>query len=77
MQHHLESYYEIEYSTIEQPKFWRAIGDRQKSFVETSEALRKLMDKERIASNRLVHSFRIVERRYHVTTEEIKTFSML
>lgn len=72
----LESHYEIQFSTINEPNYWRSIGDANKSFVETSQKVREYMNKELLNQDKLIHSFRIVEKRFHITTEEIKTFKV-
>jgi hypothetical protein len=73
----LESYFEIEYSTINEPTYWRATGYRLKSFVEICNQVQKLIDKEKFSENKLVNTFRIVERRHYISIEEIKTFKLL
>lgn len=70
-------YFEIQYTTCNEPNYWRSIGYPYKSFIDVAQKVREHIDKEKSSTEpKFVHSFRIVERRVHVTIEEIKTFIM-
>jgi hypothetical protein len=76
-----EYYFEIQYSTVDQPNYWRSVGYPYKSFIEVSQKVREYIDRDNIkvyslSNGTTIHSFRIVERRVHITTEEIKTFKI-
>ena len=69
--------YQTQFSTVNDPTYWRAVGDEMKSFVEISNYVRSLLDREMLnKKEQFIHSFRIIEKRYHTTTEEIKTFTV-
>lgn len=74
----IESHYEIQFSTIQQPDYWRAYGEPNNSFVEIAKKVRESIDNliGTRYEDKLIHSFRIVEKRYFITTEEIKTFKV-
>lgn len=72
-----EYYFEIQYTTHNEPTYWRSIGYPYKSYIDVAQKVREYIDKEKSSTeSKFVHSFRIIERRVHVTIEEIKTFKL-
>jgi hypothetical protein len=69
---HIETYFETQYSTVEEPNYWRTIGERFKSYTEISKQTRELASKEE--NNIKIHAFRIIECGAYMSIEEIKRF---
>jgi SMC interacting uncharacterized protein involved in chromosome segregation len=69
----LETYYEIEYNTLVESRYWRGIGEKYKTFTEASNKVESL---QKEIKSGLIKSLRIIKTNIYIEKETIKTFSI-